>query len=67
MVTRKRERERERVLAALAAFVLFPFSFHEVPRDGMVLPTFRTGLLPLLIPLWKCPHGHTQKCAFLVF
>ena len=49
--------ERERCRSS-AHFLLFIWS--EIMVHGMVLPTFRVGLLILNNPIWE-PYRHTRK------
>jgi hypothetical protein len=46
--------------------VLLPLLFHrDLTLYWMVPLIFRMSLFPLVNPLWKRPHRHTQTCAFL--
>jgi hypothetical protein len=78
---RERERERESTLGErgrkeergrrgeetedVCANWVFPFP-PFIPSYGVVLPTFREGLPPLVNPFWKCPHRHTQRYVLLI-
>jgi hypothetical protein len=54
-------------MSELSDSLIFTLLFHLGPQPvGMVSPTFRMGLPPLVNPLWKHTHRHTSGCALLI-
>jgi hypothetical protein len=58
---RRRERERANEFSPF-----HPFMTSRPPACGIETFTFRVGLLPLVNPVWKHSHRHTQRYALLI-